>query len=153
MAIKTSSGLRNKMLVTGSFKSLLDGGSVKIYGGASSAVIPPDADSSPTVNGAVLLCTVTNNSTGTGVTFATTAASGVVTKTVAEVWSGVNAATNTAQFYRLVSSSDTGASSTTDARVQGTISTAGADLNLSSVSLTSGATQTVDYYSMALPTA
>lgn len=153
MAIKTSTGLRNKMLVTGSFKSLMDGGKILIYGGASSAVIPVSADDSATGLGATLLSTITVGSGATGLTFATTAVGGVVTKTTSETWSGNNVATGTAQFYRLVSSTDTGASSTTDARVQGTISTAGADLNLSSVSLTNGSPQTIDFFSMALPTA
>ena len=158
MAVKTSSGLRDKLLVTGSFKSIFDGGSIQIYGavGGTASMIPATADASPTSLGASLLCTVKNYNGGTpiGLTFASTASGGVVTKTTSEVWSGVNSATGTALFYRLVTSTDTGNAVTdADARVQGTIGTAGADLNLSSVALTSGATQTIDYYSMAIPTA
>jgi hypothetical protein len=146
MAIKVSSGLRNKMLVTGSFKATMDGGSLKIYSGT----VPTDADQAAT---GTLLVTITNNSTGTGVTFATTATTGVVTKTVAEVWSGVVGTGGVASYYRLVATGDTAALSTTEARVQGLVSTAGADLNMSSTTLVAAATQTIDYYSMALPTA
>jgi hypothetical protein len=93
------------------------------------------------------------NSTGTGITFASTASGGTIVKNSGEVWSGVNVATGTATFYRLVAAGDTGASSTTEARVQGTVATSGADLNLTSTSLTSAATQSIDYYSLTLPTA
>ena len=146
MAIKTSSGLRNFMLVTGAFRGAMNGGTLKVYGGA----VPADADAA--IGAAILLSTVTNASTATGVTFAATASGGTVTKTASEVWSGLNAVSGTATFYRLLSAADTGVASATESRVQGLISTAGADLNLSSVALAAGATQTVDFYSIALPT-
>lgn len=147
MTIKLSTGLRNKMLATGSFKSIMDGSFLKIYGGA----IPATADAP--LGAATLLCTISNNSTGTGVTFDGTPAGGVIVKTPSEVWSGVNAATGTATFYRLVTASDDGSDSATQARVQGTVGTAGADGNISSTALVSAAPQTADYYSLALPTA
>ena len=139
MPIKTSSGLRNFMLVTGAFRGAMNGGTLKVYAGP----VPADADAA--IGAATLLCTVTNNSTATGVTFATGATAGVLTKTASEVWAGLNAVSGTATFYRLVAATDTGAASATESRVQGLISTSGADLNLSSVGLTAGATQTVDF--------
>ena len=72
--------------------------------------------------------------------------------TASIVWSGVNVATGTATFYRHVGAADDGTLSTTQPRIQGTVGTVGAELNLSSTSLTTGATQTIDYYSIALPT-
>lgn len=146
MTIKASTGLRNGTLATGSLRSLLNGGRINIYAGAEPATA--DAD----LGGATLLCAVTVNSTGTGINFDTTASGGVLQKAPGEVWSGVNAATGVASFYRHVAAGDAGDASTTAARLQGTIGIAGADLNLSSTSLTSGATQTIDYYSVALPT-
>ena len=147
MALKASTGLRNRLMVTGSLKASLDGGLVRIYSGAE----PLSADDA--LGAAVLLCTISNNSAGTGVTFATTTASaGVAQKTVAEVWSGVNAASGTASFYRHVAAGDTGVLSTTEARLQGSVAVAGSELNLSSVALVSAATQTVDFYNVALPT-
>ena len=147
MALKASTGLRDKLMVTGSLKSLLDGGLIKIYSGA----VPAAADDA--LGASVLLCTISNNSAGTGITFATTTASaGVAQKTVAEVWSGVNAASGTASFYRHVAVADDGTLSTTQARLQGAVAVAGAELNLSSVALVSAATQTVDFYNVALPT-
>lgn len=143
---KTSTGLRNGALSGGSVKSLLDGGNIKIYAGA----VPATADAA--VGAGTLLCTITLNSTGTGINFDTAAVGGVLAKAPGEVWSGVNAATGTAVWFRHVAAADDGTESVVAPRIQGSVNSAGADLNLSSTSLTSGATQTVDYYSTAWPT-
>jgi hypothetical protein len=145
MAFKESTGIRNANLVTGSITSLLNGGFIKIYSGPS----PATADAAIT---GTLLCTISNNSTATGLTFETSASGGSVTKKLAEVWSGVNAATGTAGYYRFVTPTDDGTLSTTQYRLQGDIATAGAELNLSSISLTAGATQTIDYFVYSRPT-
>ena len=52
----------------------------------------------------------------------------------------------TATYYRFVANGDTGVASTTEKRLQGTVGTVGADLNMTSVALTSGAPQTIDSY-------
>jgi len=145
MTLKVSTGLRNKLLDTGSLATLMAGGLIKIYSGS------PPASADDAASGS-LLCTISLNSTGTGVNMASTATGGVLAKSTSETWSGVVALSGAATYYRHVAASDTGASSTTQARLQGEIATAGAELNLSSTTLTSGATQTVDYYSVALPT-
>jgi hypothetical protein len=146
MTLKISTGLANKKLDTGSVKSIMAGGLIKIYTGTE----PADADAAVT---GTLLVTISIGSTGTGINFDTAAAAGVLAKAPAETWSGVNAATGTAGYFRHVASGDTGASSTTQARIQGSVGTVGADLNLTSVSLVSGATQTIDFYTVAEPTA
>ena len=101
------------------------------------------------IGSATLLTTIKNGSAG--INFAAGAASGVLNKDASETWSGVNAASGAASFFRHVLAADTGLSSTSAARIQGTVAVAGADLNLTSVALTSGATQTVDFYSVAMP--
>lgn len=146
MSIKSSTGLRNGVLATGSVKSQLDGGEIRIYSGT------PPAAADDAIGAAILLCTITNNSTGAGLNFDTAAAGGVLVKAPAEVWSGVNVASGVASFYRFVTKADNSSLSTTLPRVQGSVGVAGAALNLSSNTLTSGATQTVDYYSLAMPT-
>jgi hypothetical protein len=146
MAIKASTGLRNQLMDTGSLKGALDDGFINIYAGT----VPATADAA--VGAATLLCTISVNSTGTGITFDSAASGGVISKAPGEVWSGVNAATGTAAWYRHVGDSDDGTLATDQPRLQGLVGVSGADLNLSSVSLTSGATQTVDFYSVALPT-
>ena len=146
MALKTSTGLRNGVLSGGSLKSLLDGGRINIYAGT------PPATADDAVGGATLLCAITLNSTGAGIKFDAAAAGGVLQKAPGEVWSGANVAGGVAAWYRHVAAGDGGTLSTTAPRVQGLVGVAGADLNLSSVSLVAGATQTVDYYSLAWPT-
>lgn len=146
MALKISTGLQNKLLDTNPLKSILAGGFLKIYSGTA----PADANAA-IGGGNTLLCTVSVNSTGTGLTFAAAASNGVILKNASEVWSGVNAASGTATFYRHVTASDTGALSTTEARIQGTIGLAGTDMVLSNTTLASGATQTIDYYAVAMP--
>lgn len=141
-----STGLRNKLMDTGSLKSILAGGLIKIYSGTP----PTTADAAAT---GTLLCTISNNSTGTGINFDTTAAGGVISKAAGETWSGVNAASGTATYFRHVAAGDDGSASTTQARIQGYISTVAADLNLSSTALVSAATQTIDYYSVTIPSA
>lgn len=146
MTIHASTGLRNKMLDTGSLKASLNLGFIKIYAGTE----PVTADAS--LGSATLLCTISNNSTGTGLTMDAAAVAGVLLKNPAEVWSGVNANTGAASFYRHVAPGDTGASSVTEARLQGSIAVAGSDMNLSNLALVAAAPQTLDYYACALPT-
>lgn len=145
MTYKVSTGLRNHMLVTGSLKNALDLGFIKIYTGA------PPASADDAVTG-TLLCTVSVTGGGTGLSLDTSAVDGVVSKPAAVVWKGTNAATGTAGYYRHVAVGDTGVSSATEKRVQGAISASGAEMNFSSVALVSGAEQTIDFYSIALPT-
>lgn len=144
--MKASTGLRNKLLDTGSLKSIFNLGFIKIYSGT----VPADADAA--LGSATLLCTISVNSTGTGTTMEASASDGTLEKNAGEIWSGVNAASGTASFYRHVAAGDTGAASTTEARIQGSVGTAGADMNLTSTSLVAAATQTLDYYSITLPT-
>jgi len=128
---------------------------IKIYGSATSqaaadALIPATAGAA--IGSATLLCTISNNSAGTKITLNTTPTSGVVTKASAETWSGVNAASGYAAFYRAQDISDTGALSTTDKRVQGTVGTIGKDLIIGNAYMTGGNTQRIDSYSLGEPT-
>ncbi|RZL88830.1 MAG: hypothetical protein EOP82_21680 [Variovorax sp.] len=145
MTLKVSTGLRNAMLDTQSLKTALALGFIKLYSGA----VPATADAAVT---GTLLTTISVNSTGTGLSLATAAASGTIAK-ASEVWSGVNAATGTATYFRFIAATgDDGTLSTTQKRLQGTVGTSGADLNLSSVNLTATAVQTIDAANITLPT-
>lgn len=146
MTIKASTGLRNALLATGSLRGALDGGRINIYAGT------PPASADDAIGAATLLCAITLNGTGTGINFDTAAVAGVLSKAPAEVWSGTNAASGSATFYRHVADGDDGAASTSAPRLQGLVGVAGSDMNLSSTSLTSGAPQSIDYYAVALPT-
>lgn len=142
--MKLSTGLRNQLLDTNSLDAIFAAGFIDIYTGAE----PASADDAAT---GTKLCRISIASGGTGINFAAAAASGSLSKASGEVWSGTNLATGTAGYFRHVAAGDDATSSTTQARIQGSVGTSGADLNLSSVSLTSAATQTIDYYSVSLP--
>jgi hypothetical protein len=80
---------------------------------------------------------------------------GVLAKLSTQVWSGVNAATGTAGWFRFTGSvADSGTTDTTASqiRLDGSVSTSGAQLNMSSTSLTSAATTTLSSFPITLPT-
>lgn len=151
MTIKVSTGLRNSMLTAAgeSLATSLNDGQLNIYAGT----VPADADAA--IGSATLLVVISDNSqaigAGTGLDF-DAAVAAVLSKAAAQVWSGVNAATGVAVFYRLIQQADTGVLSTTEKRVQGSISTVGADLNLSNTTLTISGTQSIDAFSITMPT-
>ena len=144
MTIKSSTGLRNHVLATGSIKSALDGLVLKLYGGA----VPVDADAA---EAGTLLATITVNNTGTALSFAAAADAGVLAKNDAEVWSGIVTTGGTCTHYRLQAAADTNAVSNTDIRIQGSVAKIGADLNVSDNVLVAAAIQNIDYFVVALP--
>ena len=145
MTYKVSTGLRNHMLTSGSLRAALTNGKIRILSGPE----PASADAAET---GTLLCVIDKDGAGAGFTLDSTASDGVISKVVGDVLQGTNLATGVAGYYRHVGSADTGAESLTEPRIQGRISTSGAEANFSSVNLVSGATQTADTYSVNLPT-
>ena len=141
-------------VTSGSFAEIFKGSQMRIYSGGQ------PADASATESG-TLLCTITDASgavtsgNGTNGLFFGVAASGTVAKKTGQVWSGVNAATNTAGWFRVypVDVDDNDGAETTPAliRFDGSVSTSGAELNMSSTALTSGATTTIDTFTVTLP--
>jgi hypothetical protein len=144
MSLKLSTGLRNGMLDTSPFKTLLDASRVIIYSGSA----PASADDA---EGAVLV-SIGSDAGDTHCHFLAAAVSGVLSK-AADIWSGVAGDTGSASYFRLVVNTDTGVLSTTEIRLQGTVGTSGADINMSSVSIISGATQTIDTWDLTMPDA
>lgn len=79
--------------------------------------------------------------------------SGVITKT-AGAWQGTAVATGTAGWFRCVCSSDddnTLDSTGTFLRLDGSIGTTGADMLVTSTSITNGATQTINTFQISVP--
>lgn len=142
MALKLSTGLRNGLLDTSPFKTLLDASRLKLYSGSA----PATADDAE----GTLLVSIGSAHADTHCHFLATAVSGTISKD-ANVWSGVATSTGTATHFRLVVNTDTGVLSTTQIRIQGTVGTSGADLNMSSVAIVVSATQTIDTFSMTVP--
>lgn len=145
--LKASTGIRNHMLATGSAKAALDGGFVHIYEGPEPA--SADAAIDPLIH--KKLVTIYSDGVSAGVNLAATAADGFIEKASAETWTGTVLETGTAQFFRHVGPADTGVLSTTQPRLQGTVARAGAELNISSVSLVAAAPQAVNFYTLQLP--
>ena len=98
-----------------------------------------------------LLVTVSNNGADTGVTF-DPAANAELPKAAAETWSGTAVATGTAGWWRLYKASDDPAgASTTMFRIDGSIATSGAELNMSHTSVATGAIETLSDFVLRLP--
>ena len=149
MAISFSTALKNDLLDTGSLKSLFDDGYIEVYAGT----VPADADAA--IGAATLLVTYSDNDQGVGagqgLDLDTAAADGAISKAPAQVWSGTAVASGTATFWRYVQSTDTGAASTTELRMQGTVGGAGADLFVQSTAFTSATLYSLDYFSVTIP--
>lgn len=89
-----------------------------------------------------------------GLTLGTSAA-GVLGKNSTETWSGLAVATGTAGWFRFTGSvADGGALDSAEAeiRLDGACSTSGSQLNLTSLSVATGATQTVASFTLTQPT-
>ena len=135
------------------YRATASGSSVTITGPVGSGATLNDL--SVVVTSTTL--TVAYNDTGTtgavfttgvtcvnGCNFQFPAASGVLTKETTD-WSGIAVATGTAGWFRIYSdSTDTQGSSTEFKRLDGAISTSGAELNLSSTAITSGGTFSIN---------
>lgn len=152
MTVRLSTGLRTALAGTTGFASVFANGVIEIRTGSQ----PASADDAPT---GTLIGLVTLNSGAftpgsptNGLTFAA-AAAGAVSKT--GVWSfvGINSVTaNTAGYFRFLgNATDSGASSTTLPRLDGSINTSGADMNLSNISIINGAPVTVDSFTWTQP--
>jgi len=93
-----------------------------------------------------------------GINFGETAANGILGKEPSETWSGQAGATDDAGWFRIYPNdvgNHTGADagSETKIRLDGAIANSGAQLNMSSVGITSGGTTTIDSVAVTLPTA
>jgi hypothetical protein len=135
----------------GSLKDIFRDGVLRIYSGSQ----PADADTA--VSGTLLL--EISESAGTwaagafanGIEFGA-AASGAISKNASETWQDTGLAAGTAGWFRLIANpTDAGAASTTLPRIDGTVGTSGADLNMSSTSIVSGSTYTIDTFTITLP--
>lgn len=144
MAIRLSTGCSTKVLGTGSVKSVFTACFIDIYSGSQ----PTSPDDVP--NGTKLL-TLYSDGSSAGLNWGT-AAAGSLPKASGETWSGTILASGVAGWFRIREASDAGtASSSTAARIDGSIATSGADLNLNSLTLTAGAPFTLSAASITLP--
>lgn len=157
MTLRISTGLRVALLGVasgdnGSFKDVMADGIIEIYSGSQ----PSDADAAETgtklvritlSSGAFTAGVATN-----GLEFGD-ASAGAIAKAAGETWSGVGLVTGTAGWFRFYDNDyDTGADSAA-IRFDGAVATSGAQLNLSSTTITLSATLTIDAFTITMPAA
>lgn len=136
----------------GSLKDIMKDGVINIYSGAQ----PATADAAAT---GTLLMQITVSSGafvagafGNGLEFENDPLDGVIEKASGETWSAVAIATGVAGYFRFIgNATDAGALSTTLPRIDGSIGTSGADMNLGTTSIVLGRTYTIDSFILTLP--
>lgn len=156
MAIRLSTHLAEDLMGNQSLKDSLANGFIAIYSGSQPST--PDAAATGT-----LLCVIYSDgaTASAGLEFDAPVAN-VLSKAAAETWSGVAVASGTAGWFRyfqlvtdaatsLTQGTDDDTSTKSNARLDGSVGVSGADLNISSTSIVSGATQTVSSFSVTMP--
>lgn len=154
MALRLTDGLRNHILQVSSVEAALTLGFLMIYSGSQ----PASANDAAT---GVRLATIAVDGGAIGLTFDAIVVAGTLPKAAAEVWNGTAGATGTAGWFRFheldtnkattEASADAGGSGVK--ALDGSIAVSGADLNMSNVSVVSGATQTVTDFNIVQPAA
>lgn len=142
MAFKFSTELRKQQCFSGSLRDILSGCVIRLYSGP----IPQGPDSA--LSGNNLMCEITAN--GMPLSFESTSPEPVLMKDMTQIWQGDALRTGTVTFFRLVKQADTGAASTQEVRIQGTVGGPAADLVISNSSLVVGAPQRLEYFAIAL---
>lgn len=149
MTIRLSTQLRTNLAGSTGFAATFADGVIDIFTG--SQPVSADAATTGTLLGTVTLASgaFTPGSPTNGLTFGA-AAGGVVAKS--GVWSFNGAGTGTAGWFRLRgNAADAGTLSTTLPRLDGSIATSGADMNLSNISIAPGTPTTIDSFTFTIP--
>lgn len=149
MTVRLSTALRTALAGSTGFAATFANGVIEIYTGTQPATA--DAAVAGTLLGTVTLASgaFTPGVATNGLTFAS-AANGAVSKS--GVWSFNGVAAGTAGWFRLKGNAvDAGALSTTLPRLDGSVATSGADLNLSNIVIAIGAPSTIDTFTFTIP--
>jgi len=148
MTIRLSTGLRNDILnggAGGGVRGAFAGGFIYIFPGTQPA--SPDTGATGTLLGKVTV----NGDGSTGLNF-DAAVNGVMSKALAEVWRFLGLADGQAGWFRFCEASDTPTvTSATASRMDGTLGTAGADMDISNTNVTTGAMNTVGDLTITMP--
>lgn len=151
MALRFSTGLRNKMLGSEDLRTAFTNGVLRIYSGAQ----PVSADAA--ISGTLLLeITVDAGAFSHGVPTNglnfDAPANGVISKAVAEAWRGNGLAAGVAGWARLSGNPvDDLGNNTTVARIDMSVGKTGADLNISNTTVAVSAPTTIDTFALTMP--
>ena len=136
----------------GSLKDILKDGVIRIYSGAQ----PADPDTA--VSGTLLLEISVDagafvaGAFDNGLEFEDDPLAGEIEKASGETWQDTGIAAGVAGYFRFVGNpTDAGGASTTLPRIDGSVGTSGADLNMSNTTIAIGATYTLDSFKLTLP--
>lgn len=149
MTIRLSTGLRTNLAGTTGFASTFANGIIEIRTGTQPA--SADSAASGTLLGVVTIASgpFTPGESTNGLTFAA-AANGAVSKS--GTWSFVGIAQGTAGWFRFKGNGvDNGGASTSLPRLDGSIGSSGANLNLSNINIEIGAPTTIDSFTWTQP--
>lgn len=146
MTTRISTGLAGYLLGVGSLRQAMAGSFLRVYSGT-----PPGSANAALSPDSTLLVEISLDGAGGGLELSASSTGAVITKDPSQVWRGTAVATGVATFFRWVSPGDAGEASNTRPRVQGDVALAGGELNFSSVAMTQGAIQKVDYFAVAMP--
>jgi len=152
MALRLSSGLRNRLLGTGSFKNVMMDGVIRIFPGVQPVSADDVEGASPLVEITVASGAFSAGVAANGLEFGEPSG-GSIAKADGEIWSGAATSAGTAGWFRFYDNSLTTGADSASARFDGAISTSGAQLNMSSTAIASGATTTIDSFTITLPAA
>lgn len=151
MTVKLSTGLRNNLAGALGFKATFDNGVIDIYSGPQP--LTADAAAAGTLLGTVTLNggAFTSGQASNGLVF-DPAVGGVIAKPAAANWKFTGIAAGTAGWFRLRgNAADNGGASTALPRMDGSIGSTGADLNLSNINVAVGAPNSIDVFQFAFP--
>lgn len=148
MTIRLSTGLKDVMM--DACDVALANGRLDIYSGSQPATADAAESGTLLVSLTESSGAFTPGSATNGLNF-DSSSDGTITKASGETWSGVAVATGTAGYFVFYDNDvDTGASATA-VRFMGSIATSGADLNMTSTTINSGGTITLDSGELSLP--
>lgn len=153
--VATEVGLAGTVIAVckgGSMKDIFKDGVLRIYSGTQ----PTSPDNA--VAGTLLLeitesgGTFAHGAFANALEFENDPTAGEMEKASGETWQGTGLVAGTAGWFRFCANpTDNGAASTTLPRIDGSVGTSGADLNMSSTTITVGATYTIDSFKLTLP--
>lgn len=147
MAFSISTGLANHLATGGSLKSAVDGKVIRVYAGP----VPASADAAIDPAAHTLLCTLSKDDGGDGLTMDGEAVGGVIGKSRTEAWLGTNTDSGVAAFFRFTATDDDGAASVTAIRIQGTVGLANADFLVGDTVCATGDQMRCDSCNMGIP--
>lgn len=151
MALRFSTGLVDAIALDKSFKVAIEGTSaagfyIDIYTGTRPTT--PDEAATGTKLARFTAASAAKMHLADAVT------AGVIAKAASEVWGATGLANGTAGYYRIVTNSDDGTTtSTTAVRVDGVIATSGGDMNMSSTTIALGAPLLINTATFTMPRA